>query len=69
MSGDFWGELSPKAREILTRAAEHPRGLAYAGRLSTAARSLAKRGLVTLVASDCVQITDAGEAYVASHAP
>ena len=57
--------FTPKQWEILAYAAEHPMGMANVGvNNSTAARALAKRGLVVLMGQECVQITDEGEATV-----
>jgi len=57
--------FSPKQWEILAYAAQHPMGMANVGvNHSTAARALAKRGLVVLMGQECVQITDEGEATV-----
>ena len=56
--------FTPRQWAILVYAAEHPMGMANVGVHSTAARALAKRGLVVLMGQECVQITDEGETTV-----
>lgn len=53
-------DLSQTALDLLRQAARHPMGVARIGRRTGSARALEKRGLVSYVGRNVVQVTNAG---------